>query len=98
MNDQELKLALCGMLPAMLYEIEMTSGSIVRWNDTVNRNHETVKRTEWLHICWLVEQGLSYEQQGEYRYQLLQLGSYECLRASWQQRATALIKVKETTK
>lgn len=116
MSNQQLQLALAKMLPETLRGYNdcvcwLTGGgsSTPHW---VARNHP-VEDTEWLHICWLVEQTLTAKQEEVYverlsglimegvysdedaRYWKSNLDSMRATyRASWQQRAEALCKVK----
>lgn len=55
-----------------------------------------VLNTEWLHVCWLVEQTFDKDKEVVGRYiSILQQQDYEWFYGfSWQQRATALAKLK----
>jgi len=100
MNDDNLKLALAKMLPE---KIIIAGGvNVPRWK--AEQSQWRILDTEWLHVCWLVEQGLSirlpaipHQESERTRYvDLLNeaCGSKGCCIATWQQRAQALCKVK----
>lgn len=97
--DLNLRLALAKMLPRVL--LAHPNGH-VNWLSNSGQEIYTVKDTEWLHVCWLVEQTLTLDQQSEYTRHLLEilfndrtedLITHWHWHASWQQRATALAKV-----
>ena len=107
MTDTQLKIALAKMLPE---KIELT-GETICWLKpwTLSYLHRRVRDTELLHVCWLIEDGLAYEDKAEFARQLYrQDGFFSCVdcedndfseifkysHATWQQRATALAKVK----
>lgn len=95
-SDLTLQLTLAKMLPALLGKDPLTSK--VCWLINLEGTavpHDEVKETEWLHIVWLVEQGLSHEQyEGQSEiFNYVELLQDDC-HASWQQRAIALCKVK----
>lgn len=62
-----------------------------------------IRETEWLHVCWLVEQTLDYEQRGEYATLLAQTGpvnfhwNFDTIHKDWQERTTALLSIKSNT-
>ena len=102
-TDAQLKIALAKMLPDTFY---ISANTTLCW---LNQNGDKVFDTELLHVCWLVEDGLAYEDKAEFARQLyLQDGFFSCVdgecndfseifkysHATWQQRATALAKVK----
>lgn len=98
-TDQQLQLALAKMLPETLIPA-VTAGKFW-WNG--NQRQRIVGceiiNTEWLHVCWLVEQTLSDEQRDVYIISLMTDvdGTRYMNRgvsATWQQRALALCKVK----
>ena len=90
-TDTELKLALAKMLPEKIESWNCgTCGYVFRWNDAAN---EVVLDTELLHVCWLAEQTIDLKD--KWRWLSLIDGDYaEKSHATWQQRATALCKVK----
>jgi len=102
-TDQQLQLALAKMLPDKI----KIGGS---FRTTINGTQELhtwksgspIFEAEWLHVCWLMEQTLDSPQSIHYSKVLQQdtmtnesnyWPFYFC-NASWQQRATALCKVK----
>lgn len=114
-TDQQLQLALAKMLPDMLAiePVTLTNGeSYVRWCYNSLLNHPSrrlslkVLDTEWLHVCWLVEETILASQQYAYMEKLASIaGECDCFEtdashafrvghATWQQRAIALAKVK----
>jgi len=87
-TDQELKLALVKMLPEIYWN---SIDDCAYW--IVGLRHGRVLDTEWLHVCWLVEQTLSGMQMLKYQRILSHICENSTLRAThatWQQRATAL--------
>lgn len=94
-TDHELQLALAKMLPEQI-RISKRHGLV--WI----KENAKVEETEMLHICWLIEQGLTPKQREKYidailapddeRIPYKELWTY--LHASWQQRAAALIATK----
>lgn len=95
MSDQELVTALAEMLPD---KIRFHNGC-VRWEV---HNWPHVTETEWLHVCWTIEQELS-EDEGELYVLFLSrevgqrkrhTANFDLITASWQQRARALIDAK----
>jgi len=88
-TDEQLKKTLAKMLP-----------------DKINFGHnskalfwstgKTVLDTELLHLCWMVEDGFNSKQQDDYGKELYKLIPYGKMlfSATWQQRVTALAKVK----
>jgi hypothetical protein len=88
MTDKELKTLLAAMLPEKL---DSYPNAGLWWIDT----QRGVQETEWLHVCWLVEQGL--DQDTYYKYEKLMdeiVPAFRLTSASWQQRASALCKVR----
>jgi hypothetical protein len=89
-TDEQLKAALAKMLP-----------------DKINFGHnskalfwstgKTVLDTELLHLCHLVEDDFNSKQQDDYGKELYKLIPYGKMlfSATWQQRVTALAKVKK---
>ena len=102
-TDAQLQLALAKMLPDELYHDEgydQGEHKFVHW-----RTNNPVLYTEWLHVCWLVEQTLTLDQKIQFVSELRKtLPDKEVqhfivevaylINTSWQQRATALAKVK----
>jgi len=70
------------------------------WKDEQEPFYNRVLDTELLHLCWLVEETLSFEEQVEYQEKILCLFGradgwrYLAIHATWQQRVVALCKVK----
>lgn len=111
MTDQQLQLALVRMLPEKISHREWESfgsdGTALNhsffWKDKTNTCDCLVIATEWIHVCALIEQRLSEQEQNHYTTRLIfdrigpdntNLVVWEALTASWQQRAEALCKVK----
>ena len=97
MKDAELKQLLAKMLPDDI-GVDITGELYYRATPTLN----SVLNTELLHLCWTVEEGLTEEQWNDYgSYIDAQTHSIYCdrhrIHASWQQRVTALAKVKGMT-
>jgi|SRR6185503_16552791 len=66
MTDQELKILLAAMLPEKVY----VHDNQVFWNQGQPYDEEVclpVIETEWLHLCWLVEQTLSQQEHDTFR-------------------------------
>ncbi len=104
-TDTQLKQALAKMLP----ETIDWDNNCLGWIGT--RNVRTnVRNTELLHLCWLAEETLQYEQKGEFTYELYRNPTFfRCVgydglddwnevfsyaHATWQQRTIALAQVK----
>ena len=101
-TDQALKLALAKMLSEKLYLHNRPKCDTVYWsgNDRDQTFSLPVQDTEWLHVCWLVEQQFNNFDHQRYVNQLYEeaephtrLMHPDCS-PSWQQRAIALAKVK----
>ena len=90
-NDTQLKQALAKMLPEVL-EMETQYSDMkfygLAWKN--KQSHPAVLDTELLHLCWLVEENIALK--GEYRIYSDLLGNF--ISATWQQRVSALAKVK----
>ena len=95
-TDDQLKKALAKMLPDVITYHEVIAHEsckivcLLQW--VAKRNGErdfTVRDTELLHLCWLVEEGLDNKLNLNY-YNLIVLDPH----ASWQQRVEALAEVK----
>lgn len=106
-TDAQLRLALAKMLPEKLIVVSLLMDPpipTVKWIDGRGFPAEKVKDTEWLHVCWLVENTLSrllpappHTSSEASRYiEILEdlYGTKGCVIATWQQRAIALAKVK----
>ncbi len=95
-TDKQLQLALAKMLPKKLKASELTERVFFWCNRNSIPTHE-VKETEWLHICWLIEQNIIKDSGDVYSWDnyiaLLQQHTFYSS-ASWQQRAVALAQVK----
>ena len=92
-TDQQLQLALAKMLPEILRADFGTEGDDLHFEWLVEPRLMRIRDAEWLHVCWLVEQTLSDDERKEYT-PLLMTNWWGLTHASWQQRATALAKVK----
>jgi hypothetical protein len=88
-TDEQLKQALAKMLP---YKINFGYNSRALFWST----GKTVLDTEILHLCWMVEDDFNSKQQDDYGKELYKLIPYGKMlfSATWQQRVTALAKVK----
>jgi hypothetical protein len=99
-TDQELRLALAKMLPEKIRVAESFF-----WIDGVLDNW-TVRDTEWLHVCHLIEKSMGPTTRNEFSHELecvmdSQPRDYKdmpwrahLVSTTWQQRAEALIKTK----
>ena len=90
MSDTELQISLAKMLPEMIKQSESIPGNFL-WRFDCGAGAR-VLATEWLHVCWLVEQTLG-ELWPVYYTHFMEIGGI-AIHASWQQRAEALCKVK----
>ena len=91
-TDTQLKIALAKMLPE---DLMWTNYDDLKWIKNGNRfnTYGSVRDTELLHVCWLIEQTIDLKD--KWRWLGLIDGDYaEKSHATWQQRATALAKVK----
>ena len=94
-TDTQLKQALAKMLPETL-QIHNDSQAWLRWKETGYQ----VEDTELLHLCWLVEETLGSTLGTRYQYGFILdsmtsvITRFEVVHATWQQRVTALCKVK----
>jgi len=116
-TDTQLQLALAKMLPEGTLDFgEYYTDPVSKkqtgmyWFHWRGEQYECrdVKETEWLHVCWLVEQTLIPTRRGQYNAELSLIVCTRCLssavkepeyiynllNASWQQRAEALAKIK----
>jgi len=96
MTDHDLKLDLAKMLPEQFSII----GNSVTWSRVATvcdqlRKGCYIIDTEWLHVCWLVEEKIvGTDLWGRYLVAMETTPWNESVHATWQQRAAALIKVK----
>ena len=105
-TDEQLKQALAKMLPeeiSYLKVISYESGKAVcllqwgaKWND---ERDFMVQNTEFLHLCWMVEQTLTPDEWNEFKNAFEDFSSRSIfptnfMHATWQQRVVALAKVK----
>lgn len=104
MTDLELQLWLAARLPERL-QVFQTADKSVWWIYPYGTG--PVKDTEWEHIVWLIERGLTPEQKTKYYWTLAAflLGkevplncTFVLINASWQQRARALTATLGETK
>ena len=93
MNDEQLQLALAKMLPD-----KITIGcDVFYWISKTDTCFCRVIDTEWLHVCWLVEQLLNVRERCLFTEELggvLNQTQFSLANKTWQQRAEALCKVK----
>jgi len=80
-------------------EEDGTSYCYLVWNHPQCANHGhnlVVLDTEFLHLCWIVEDDFNSKQQDDYGKELYKLIPYGKMlfSATWQQRVIALAKVK----
>lgn len=112
MNDPKLKLHIARMLPEQLHEIypcdDRTMEEVQKANEVSwcwNEPRRRVLETEWLYIVSLVEQTLSRKmhiqtnsERNLYVQELIKLnGEYGACMSDFNQRATALCRVKGIT-
>lgn len=93
-TDEQLKRALARMLSEQL--VWHGNRKALVWR--ASTNGIDVRDTELLHLCWIVEQSISYSEKIDY------LSSFNCgphfgpaihyMISEWQQRVIALAKVK----
>jgi len=87
-TDQQLKQSLAKMLPT-----ELQWGEPLAWKQ-VNQNYgRLVLDTELLHLCWLVEETLTYDEKVS-QLTKLEIEVTFAHSATWQQRTIALCKMK----
>jgi hypothetical protein len=100
MNDTELKRKLAEMTSEIVFyrNPQFPSLATFRWR----KSGDEIRETEWLHICWLIEQKLDNAQAQYYYhkvgmligdYMLADFNANRIITATWKQRAEALIKV-----
>ena len=112
-TDQQLQLALAKMLPEKI-GVDNECGleeneTWLFWRASNSADCEDyIRNTEWLHVCWLVEQTLERPARDGFDWELKKVinngkeydtwswtvDAPKMISASWQQRATALAKVK----
>ena len=109
-TNQQLKLALARMLPEKIQIFKPLDQrpAFFAWYDEEGDTSNYINDTEWLHVCWLVEQTLDKTQQLHYIERLVWMldpndawpevltvsKGWFFLNATWQQRAEALCRVK----
>lgn len=110
-HEQKLQLALAKLIPEVISISEESVTFPYRrffWTDHVPRSDQRVTQNEWLHICWLIEQGMTDEEWMNYKpvlqdaagsitKDLMGFVNHNTKRtwsASWPQRAEAICKVK----
>ena len=97
-TDDKLKFALAKMLQDKIIYSETTES--FWWQGDEYPAWRVIRETEWLHVCWLVEQTLNQNETFDYRQELQDAFSFSihsvtpAVSDSWQQRAQALAKVK----
>ena len=87
-TELELQHTLAKMLPKAIFSDD---GKIFKWikDGDTSFTFGEVKKTEWLHVCWLIEKTLG--ENGLYRYYAL---LKENCSATWQQRTYELSLLK----
>ena len=107
-TDKQLKQALAKMLPeTVCYEQESLYWQYeeIRYDRPVMNRGNRILDTELLHLCWLVEETLTEYKSAQYSDELIkqcsadakntaQPNNWSDAHATWQQRVTALAKVK----
>lgn len=98
-TDAQLQLALAKMLPEKIAHDEIYNRFHWYISKVGHVDWPPLRDTEWLHVCWLVEETLTPIQRDDYYYDGIRKGDKEldhsyCVSATWQQRAIALAKVK----
>jgi hypothetical protein len=90
-TDEQLKKTLAKMLPEICY-MTRPDNKCLAYSET----GLLVLDTELLHLCWMVEDDFNSKQQDNYGKELYKLIPYGKMlfSATWQQRVTALAKVK----
>lgn len=112
MSEQELQLGLARLLPEKVcwhaYPNMGNPINLYQWGTEFDFNCVTIGETEWLHVCWLVEQSFNDEEFIQFsdeltKARLVRAGtSYtqaerETISASWQWRAEAILKLNPTS-
>ncbi len=99
-HDDKLKAALAKMLPDTLLLTDHEGLKWIRGGDKFN-TYGSIQDTELLHVCHLIEQGLSDDDHYNFRVELWalteapgELANRNYPSATWQQRTIALAKVK----
>lgn len=92
MTDLELQIELAKLVPERLEIINKA----VFWKDTPFSQGDLVQDTEWLHVCWLIERGMTDGVHDQFTDIIYHIDSRieRGISASWQQRARAILKVK----
>ncbi len=97
-TDQQLQLALAKMLPEKLVYVPIRACSPMEQSgfywiaiDDVRDLDKPIEVTEWLHVCWLVEQTLSPNELANYEQAILnKYGFVKSYHMSWQERSLIL--------
>lgn len=99
-SDQELKIGLAMVLPDV---VEVCNCVFYNVGKVSQGAFEQTRETEWLHVCWLVEELLKDSDHLKFRFYLREITRTDPSKrfqedrkyssASWQQRAEALLKV-----
>jgi len=100
-TDEQLKQALANMLPDQIsfrqFKDDNAEFGYLYWKDKNQHPLQSeVRDTELLHLCWMVEDDFNSKQQDDHGKELYKLIPYGKMlfSATWQQRVTALAKVK----
>ena len=99
-TDEQYKQLLVKMLPEQLILRETTMPDTEEyycyliWRNERKPSRMEVLDTELLHLCWFVEETLPSNRVGEYMESIDEDGDWAICHATWQQRVTALAKVK----
>lgn len=105
--DQKLKLALAQLLPNAIEIHDYTSGishPCFMWSPSRLIEHGQIKDTEWLHVCNIIEYGMTPDEYCEFDTELWVAehertdtsgGNEQYASSSWQQRAQVILRVKE---
>jgi hypothetical protein len=96
-TDKQLQLALAKMLPELIWVADNRN---VYWEYQPKQSSKVsraIHDSEWLHVCWLIEQTLTRQEKRMFTNELqviCQSDPFTSVSASWQQRAIALAKIK----
>ena len=98
-TDNQLKQALAKMLPEKIACQKNKDGSVHLYKlPDVKVDIDTVRDTELLHLCWLVEETLDWNQHNAFQEKLKKFitkqTTFWLCSMPWQQRTIALCKVK----
>lgn len=96
-DETNLQFALAVMLPDKVGRITspIAGGGCFIWRET----GKVVTDESWLHICWLIEQGMTGKERVTYMIELWHICStnpdgFAVISAPWQLRAQAICKVR----